>query len=248
MLASALAERGAAVLLFDQLGFGSSDDPFGRGPEAARRAYDRTALAAVALDALTREAAIDPRRVVVVGHSGGALAALRLAFEHPAVGAAVLIGPPRRVEERSENTTDIAYFSERFAETHRWVYGGDLPDWLEPAHLAAEGPYSLEEHLEWGGRGLAEAGHPPVLFVDGGREDPDELAYLDRFLDHVTPPRVLLRQPRANHYLNAAESLGWVVYDAAVVDELAIAILELAASGEASDELDHRRGRLGSLR
>ena len=226
-LATRLAARGAVVLAYDQLGFGESDDPFGRGPEAARRAYDRVALATAAVDRLVEEAPVDPSRLVVVGHSGGALPALRLAFDDPRVGAAVLVGPPRRVEERSDDATDVAYFGERFAATYRWVYGHDLPAWLEPAHLAAEGPYSLEEHLVWPtAPGLGEPGHVPVLFVDGGREDPRELAYLEAFLDQVTEPRALLRQERANHYLNTAESLGWVVYDAVVMDELAGAILD----------------------
>lgn len=228
VLATELAERGAIVAIHDQLGFGQSDDPFARGPEAARLAYDRAALANEVLLRLVQEVPVDSDRITVVGHSGGALPALKLALESPDVSAAVLVGPPRRVEERSEDSTDVAYFADRFRDTYRWVYGRDLPDWLEPEHLAAEGPYALEDYLEWStAPGLGEVGHVPVLFVDGGREDPRELAYLDAFLDRVEEPRRLLRQERANHYLNAAESLVWIVYDSAVIEELAGAIEEV---------------------
>ncbi|MEM8932942.1 MAG: alpha/beta fold hydrolase [Acidobacteriota bacterium] len=236
-LASRLAARGAVVFAYDQLGFGDSDDPFGRGPEAARLAYDRTALAVAALARFGDETALDPERITVVGHSGGALPALRLALDHPDVGSAVLIGPPRRVEERSNEPVDVAYFAERFRATYRWVYERELPDWLLPEHLGAEGPYSLEEHLVWPtAPGLGEAGHVPLLFVDGGREDADELAYMEAFLDRIAEPRSLLRQERSDHYLNTSESLGWVVYDAAVVDELADAILILVDEAPRRDD------------
>lgn len=89
LLAAALADHGVASLRHDKRGVGGSS-----GSYHAAGLSDNVADAAAALAALRAQPGVD--RVVVVGHSEGALIALQLAVgDHPPDGVVLLSGAAR---------------------------------------------------------------------------------------------------------------------------------------------------------
>ncbi|TVQ26161.1 MAG: alpha/beta fold hydrolase [Spirochaetaceae bacterium] len=87
-LAARLAEAGFASLRFDKRGIGASEGSF---PETGF--FDNVADATAALTALCDRQEVDDRRVVVIGHSEGALIATRMAATGaPVAGVGLLAG------------------------------------------------------------------------------------------------------------------------------------------------------------
>jgi pimeloyl-ACP methyl ester carboxylesterase len=94
-IAAALAERGVASLRYDKRGVGGS------GGDYLTTGFEReTADAGAALDALRRAAGVDGERVAVVGHSVGAVIAIRLASEDDRLAGAVLLAAAARPGEK----------------------------------------------------------------------------------------------------------------------------------------------------
>lgn len=94
-VAGALGVAGVASLRCDDRGVGGSTGEFGAATLAT---FVADAQAAVA--ALRRERALDPRRVIVVGHSEGGVVAAAVAAADPRVaGVALLAAPGRPVDE-----------------------------------------------------------------------------------------------------------------------------------------------------
>lgn len=94
-LAAALAGSGVASLRYDKRGVGASDGDFltATFDDARQDASD-------ALSALRRHPAIDPARVLVIGHSEGAMHAVSLAAADPSLaGVGLLAGPAVTGEE-----------------------------------------------------------------------------------------------------------------------------------------------------
>jgi pimeloyl-ACP methyl ester carboxylesterase len=89
-LAEALAQEGVASLRYDRRGVGDGTDWRAVGLS------ENTADAARALRTLRSDPRIDAERIVVIGHSEGALHALRLAVGDEAPAAAVLLSSPAR--------------------------------------------------------------------------------------------------------------------------------------------------------
>ncbi len=88
-LATALAGAGIASLRYDKRGVGASGGSF-----LATTFDDARRDATDALDALRRHEAVDPARVLVIGHSEGAMHAISLAAADPDLaGVGVLSGP-----------------------------------------------------------------------------------------------------------------------------------------------------------
>lgn len=92
-LAYGLATRDIAVLRFDKRTYARPQD-FADGEQTVDAEVTDDVLAA--LQRLRSQAAIDPRRVFVLGHSLGAMMAPRIAQRDPAVAGLVLLAPPAR--------------------------------------------------------------------------------------------------------------------------------------------------------
>ena len=87
-LAAALGAAGTATLRYDKRGVGASD-----GDWRSAGLHDNAADVRAALDALRAHPGVDPARVVLVGHSEGALLAARVAAAGaPVAGVALLSG------------------------------------------------------------------------------------------------------------------------------------------------------------
>lgn len=89
-LAEALAGAGIASLRYDRRGIGDDLDWRSVG------LHENTADAALALRSLAAHPEVDARRIIVIGHSEGALHALRLAVSAAPPAAAVLLSAPAR--------------------------------------------------------------------------------------------------------------------------------------------------------
>ncbi len=90
-IADALSARGVAVLRLDDRGTGASSGQF-----AGATTYDFAHDAAAALRWLRAQSVVDTSRLIVLGHSEGALVALLVAAQDRALDALVLLGAPAR--------------------------------------------------------------------------------------------------------------------------------------------------------
>ena len=177
VLASALGEAGVTSLRCDDRGTGASTGAFG-----AATLDTFVADAAAITAALRREPGIDRRRVILVGHSEGAVVATRVAARDRAVAGLVLLaGPGRDLDvvllEQVEHTLRRAGLTDaEVAEAlahHRDAFaaiaaGEPLPDTAEAREWAG-GEAWLRSHLRHDVLATAATVRAPaVLIVQGG--------------------------------------------------------------------------------
>jgi pimeloyl-ACP methyl ester carboxylesterase len=92
-LALGLATRGIAVLRYEKRTYGSN---LARLTDASTFDEETTDDAVAAAQLLLRTQTIDPKRVFIVGHSQGAMAAPRIAAREPKLRGLVMLAPPAR--------------------------------------------------------------------------------------------------------------------------------------------------------
>jgi pimeloyl-ACP methyl ester carboxylesterase len=221
LLASLLADKGFIVLTFDQPGFGEFDDPFGRGPDAVAAAYNGLALSSTAIDYLIQNTPVDSRRISIFGHSGGIDLAIAFGLSREEIASVlVMIAPPggsgtpgtkQYKEDRSK------YFSRRFLDTYRFIYGREIPDWFSWELTKVSEFYQHSREME---ALLRRPGHKPVMLLLGERDQPSGHAQVKQRYEQWTEPKQLLTLKGADHYLNTAQSLGMIFYDRTVARQL----------------------------
>lgn len=179
VLASALGEAGVASLRCDDRGVGGST-----GSYAAADLDTLTADAAAMVAALRGEPGIDRRRLVLAGHSEGAVVALRAAARDRGVaGLALLAGPGRRIDvvllEQVERTLrragltadEVASSLARHREAFAAIGAGQpLPD----SHEAREwtgGEAWLRSHLAHDLAATAARLRPLAVWIAQGERD-----------------------------------------------------------------------------
>lgn len=219
VLAAKLAERGYIVLTFDLPGWGESDDPFRFGMEA----LDNDTMVAAALEYFINETNVDKNNISIIGHSGGAISALKWGIAMDYVQTIILIGPPRRVRELIANVSDTNYFWRRFQATHTFVYGAPIPQWFTVDMFTEMMQESvMEEYLEY----FVTEGHKGLMLIDGEHEDEADKVYLEEYYSVVTKPKKFVRLRRSDHYGNTAQSLGLIFYDRGVIDQLVFEVTQ----------------------
>ena len=220
-LASALANRGYLVLAHDQPGFGESDNPIRGDARATVEAFDQLPSAVAALEFLRELDGVDPARISVIGHSGGAFPAIKFAMSSHEVRHVALLGPPRRVREHAEASSAKAqeramYWSKRFRRTYEFVYGEPLPSWFRQEMTRKGGPWALEDY-----EGFFRAGdRASVMLLDGELESTEDKTYLESFYVNVSEPKKFVRLAQSDHYHNTAQALGIAIYDRRVLKQL----------------------------
>lgn len=229
LLATVLADNGFIVLTFDSFGFGESDDPFGRGPEAVAAASGLGVVRA-AIDYLIENTPVEPGRIAIFGHSGGVEPAIAVGIARPEiVGIVVMVAPPPVGSEtpgtEESNTPGTEkyekqrgeYFSQRFLDTYRFIYGKEWPDWYSWELTKME---DVDAEVRKGDNALKNPGHKPIMLLLGERDQPDGHAYVLDGFKLWAEPKDIVNLRRADHYLNAAQSLGFVFYDRAVARQV----------------------------
>lgn len=228
VMAEALSSGGYAVMLFDIVGFGRSDDPYGQGPEAVKEAFDRSAQARAALDVLVARPDIDTSDITILGHSAGSGPAIVVGTSDPRIDRiATMVSPPppEALEPADGGAERAAYFSERAEDQYRYIYDHAAPDWLRPEMKPDD---SATYHA--GALRLEEPGHPPYLLILGERDEPAGHAEELRILGRMSAPADALPVPRADHYLNSAQSLGLVFFDRRVAEAFGAGMVEWLAA------------------
>ncbi|MFQ5530927.1 MAG: alpha/beta hydrolase, partial [Gemmatimonadota bacterium] len=209
--ATRMAEAGHAVLLFDQVGFGDSDDPYGQGPEAVAAAYDRIGQVNAAIDALLAHAPVDSANLTLIGHSGGVEPAIAAGTLRAGVQRiAVMVSPQPAGTTGPEGPTPErrAYFQRRAAEQHEFIYGREVPDWFTRDLTGWD-----QAVYDAGWDRLRDPGHPRFLLILGEIDEPAGHAFERSRLASLAAPANLLVVPRSDHYLNSAQVLAFVFYD-----------------------------------
>ncbi len=210
-----LAERGYIVLTFDFRGFGDSERPR-RFETASDLDFVRDVSAAA--DYLATLPRVDSTRISAIGHSFGAGVVVAAALRDHRIGRAVSISPGRNTARRffGPDATDPDYPSRRMSLDMN--IDPVIPRALFDPHLK---DYVAEAILD-------HAVHPPVLLVDGGEENEDDLAFLENVAARMTAPKGYVTIPGADHYFGTRQDQdgfpSTTDYDPHVMDELVDAI------------------------
>jgi hypothetical protein len=132
--------------------------------------------------------------------------ALTAARALPGWHAVVVLGPTRRVEERTAGpqAKEARWLQARFAVARRLNPWPDLTLVREVSRSLA-----LEYQMEW----WRQPGHPSLLLIDGEYESLADRRFLAGLARQITPPVWYRTVPRADHYLNTASFGSWALYD-----------------------------------
>jgi acetyl esterase/lipase len=229
LLARRLAAKGHVVITVDYPGFGQADSPFGRGPENLAHAYDRPSTLQAAIEYLVTNTNVDRSSITLFGHSGGVDWAMRTAVESMHVArVAVMVAPPSAAPEGSltvdtpEYEVDRSrYYTRRMYEQHKYVYGTKVPDWYDWELAFPDGRYGDDIYERF-----VSGAHPPLLLILGELDQHSGHGSVMARFDALSEPKEMILLRHADHYLNTAQSLGFVFYDARVADQLTEALAD----------------------
>jgi hypothetical protein len=183
-----------------------------------------------AIDYLIENTPVQPDRIAIFGHSGGVEPAIAVGIARPEiVGIVVMVAPPpvraetSGTEEANTPGTEAykdqrgEYFSQRFLDTYRFIYGKELPDWYSWELTKME---DADAEFRKADNALKIPGHKPMVLLLGEKDQPDGHAYVLDDFKLWAEPKDIVNLRRADHYLNAAQSLGFVFYDRAVAQQV----------------------------
>lgn len=221
-LGKALSERGYFVLTIDLRGYGESGDPVVGGEPSLMNAKQDVLHA---FDYLSSLSAVLPDQIFVIGHSGGSKEALEAGIADGRVRKIILVGPPRRVEERisSEQADEFDYFRRRLMRYMRL----DTP---VPAEIYQE--YSQSMQMENFSDYLMTPAHKPLLLIDGELESKADRDYLEAFFDSIAEPKDYFTLSGTDHYVSIANFGSIVFYDKKIADDFVDKVTTWLAADE----------------
>jgi uncharacterized protein len=217
-LAWGLASRGVAVLRFDKVTYAHANELKNAREFTLADEYLPAALAAVKL--LHGEPAVDPRRVLLLGHSLGGTVAPRIAATEPSIaGLIILAGGAqplhwsivRQARYLASLNPDTAAASqpalETLSEQARMVDSPGLSASTPASQLPLGTPASYWLDLRgYNPTGTAAALDKPILILQGGRDYQvtvaDDLARWQAALDGH-PEATIRIYPQHNHLFTA---------------------------------------------
>ncbi|WP_230843609.1 alpha/beta hydrolase [Gloeobacter morelensis] len=160
---------GFTVFLFDYRGYGKSSGPF----PSEDRVY---ADAERAWQYLVRERRIDPRRIVLYGHSLGGAVAVEMALRHPEVAGAVVESSFTSIQEMTATQAWTRFFPVR------WLLHQRFDSIAKVSRLQV-----------------------PVLFIHGQRDQVISYTMSERNYAATPQPKRLLLIAGGDHATNAVE-------------------------------------------
>ncbi len=210
VMAAKFQQMNFMVLNIDLRGYGESDDP---PALTSPKDFNFAADVIHAIDFLSKQPLADTSRIFLIGHSFGAGVALAAMQRDKRIKKLVLIGPPRRLRERffQDNSPDREYFLKRWQKDMQLSYPLPYDLWQ-----AVYQPLDIENYLAK----LSEAGHIPIMFIDGAKEDPADLQFLRRITSQIAPPVTYWTVPDTDHYLNTGFFFSRVCYDSKIIGTL----------------------------
>lgn len=219
VLARELADSDFVVMTIDFAGYGKSEDPFASGPDTDLTFLSETRAA---LDHLRRLPFVDPNRIGLIGHSMGADPTLQVGLSEEEISSMVLIGPPRRVQERFHSPADTGFFWYWANKVRKERYGVEgFPDWYSRDRwrndILARDMMHLLPVLD---RGV----HRPLLFIDGELEPLPDRRFLADYVRRCGVPRDYITLGKTDHDCNVRIQNGSIYYDPVVMEELVAAI------------------------
>ncbi len=217
VLATELAGCGIPVLTIDLAGYGKSADPLAKGRDVDLSMEDETKTALQWLEKRLNTAK-EKRRITIIGHSMGADPALRVGLQQAEVSSIVLIGPPRRVQERFYDPGDVAFFWSWAQFVRKSQYGEKtFPSWFTLTKWKQEILRRDMLHLL---PALSTKQHKPLLFIDGEKEDPRDILFLRKYVRDCSYPVSYLTLEKGNHNCNVHKQKGEIYYNSYVVNQL----------------------------
>jgi len=211
LLAKKFAARGYAVLTIDFRGFGESEYPrhFNN-----MDSWDASRDVLRAVDYLRSQPYVDPSEIYVIGHSMGGSYAVSAGVSDRRIRKIVAIGPSIRVHSKilAKDAPYQQYFYKRFFRDRKLEHGA-LP--LE-VFLKIASSWELERYLDY----FSGKDHQPIFLIDGGLEDQENLSYLKGVYERMSQPKRYVTIPHSDHYNNAVEVRGLILYDRGTVEQL----------------------------
>lgn len=135
------------------------------------------------------------------------------AAEDARVRRLVVIGPGRRFVERggTREAPEMDYFKRR-----EMRYMGLWQPIPTDVYLQYRTKLPIENHVDY----FAQAGHVPVLLIDGQLEAQEDTDFLQAAYEAMAGARAYTTLPGADHYANVANFGPLIVYDEQAVNEL----------------------------
>jgi pimeloyl-ACP methyl ester carboxylesterase len=221
LVAHELAKRGFIVFTFDKVGFGESEDSYGRGPSCVQSAHDETAQFKLHWIFFLEYPFIEPKQIILIGHSGVVTQSLELGIDDDRVRKVVFWVAPYAPQTEIEYDGLISYLDEKFKARYQLLYNRDIPEWFswEMTGFIETDPDVIWDHYR-------NEAHVPIVLVLGENDGIDAHPYVMEIYNSLTDPKDLVYIPRANHYLNRAQTLKWVFYDRKMLIEFIDALTE----------------------
>lgn len=220
VLATELATKGFIVMSIDIAGFGVSEDPFARDNAVDLSMQLETTGA---IDYLYDHKNVK-EGVLLLGHSMGAVPALRVGLDDPRAKGIILIGPPRRVRERFNFLPDINLFWWWAGKVRKEQYGiSTFPSWYNKERMTQN---YLKQDIIYLLPRLKKGGHKPLLLIDGSNEPKEDKLFLEQYVESCRPPVSLLRLPDAEHNCNVLFNGKSTVYNPNIMKQLTDAIVK----------------------
>jgi len=206
VLARKFCDKGYTVLAIDFRGYGDSQDPQSFSPKNFDFAQDVVS----SINYLINDVGVDSSRIYIIAHSFGAGVAINYMVKYGTINKAkkmVLIGPPRRVEERI--TGSEAQESEFFVE--RANKDMALPFRITLSDLKIMGEHTNIEEL------VSMPNHFPLFLIDGEKENKEDLKALREIVASALPQTDYWTVPGSDHYLNIYYIDGILCYDGDII-------------------------------
>ena len=204
MLGKKYSKAGYNVFAIDFRAYGESDDPKSLNAENFNFANDIV----FAVDYIIDNAGtynIDTSKIYLMGHSFGAGVALITLKYNSKIKKVILLGPPRRLEERflSDEATEKEEFLERWKEDMKLPYELEYSTWTEVyQHLDINNyisDFNVQEHI-------------PIFLIDGENEDKNDRDFLKKVSKEINQPIEYWTIPESDHYLNIKYLKNKLVY------------------------------------